>query len=1064
MKKITYLCFLIGACNWANAQVLNQNAGWPNPLWTLSGDYLATGLQSDPTSAANFAFDDDITGSGHEDNIAAESPVINLTPAFTAGETWLTVSAPYVYRYLANDELVFQYWNADTSTWVNWGNNFDALGNYTADTDYCTGTASTYTSAILNIASFTPTQLSGFKYRISYDDDPAGIDWNYGFCFQSPTVVSSTPPSCPAPTTVTAVAASTSANLSWTETGSATLYDIEWGTNGFAQGTGTTISGVTNPYTLGSLAPTTAYSFYVRASCGGAAGNSTWVGPTNFTTLATPPANDECSSAVALTVNADLLCGSSTPGTIAGATPSNTDVTACGGTEDDDVWFSFVATNTSHRISLTNLAGSTTDMYHSVWTGDCNALTLVPGSCSDPNTSNPSGLTPGQTYYVRVYTWTATANQTSTFNICIGTPPAPPANDECAGAVALTVNPDYSCGSVTAGTIQSATASTVDATACGGTEDDDVWFSFVATGETHKISLLNIAGSTTDMYHSVWTGDCGALVLVPGSCSDADTSNPAGLTPGQTYYVRVYTWTGTSGQNSTFNICIGSTPAPPANDECDGAIALTVNPDNTCGSVTAGTVAGATASATDATACAGNEDDDVWFSFVATDVTQNIKLLNVAGSTTDLYHSVWTGDCGALVQVPGSCSDANTSTPTGLTVGDTYYIRVNTFTATGGQDTTFNVCVGTNPPPPANDECTGAIAVTVNSDLNCGSVTPGTVAGATASATDATACFGTEDDDVWFSFVATSTTHAISLTNVAGSTTDMYHSLWTGDCGALVLVPGSCSDANASEPTGLTVGDTYYIRVNTYTATGGQDSTFNVCVGTNPPPPANDECAGAIALTPGGVFGDNDIDSTNGGATLSADTPAPSCGNFGFATAGKDVWYSVVVPASGNLTIETGANTAGNGMDTVVSVYSGACGSLTAVGCDDDGATETAFGLSKVAVTGQTPGATLLLRVFGYNGSQGAYSISAYDASLANSSFDNANFAYYPNPVKDVLNLTYNQEISNVEVFNLLGQKVLSNIINANTAQVDMSSLSKGAYIVNVTSNNLVKTIKVIKQ
>jgi hypothetical protein len=234
---------------------------------------------------------------------------------------------------------------------------------------------------------------------------------------------------------------------------------------------------------------------------------------------------------------------------------------------------------------------------------------------------------------------------------------------------------------------------------------------------------------------------------------------------------------------------------------------------------------------------------------------------------------------------------------------------------------------------------------------------------------------------------------------------------------------------------------------------------------TAPLPPANDECTAAIALTPGGVFTDNDVDGTNLAATLSANTPIPTCGAFNFATSAKDVWYSVVVPASGTLTIETSTNSsAAPGIDTVIAVYSGDCSTLVEVGCDDDGATEFAVGLSRLALTGQTPGATLLIRLFGYNGVQGLYSISAFDASLGNNSFDNANFSYYPNPVKNTLNLSYNQEISNVEIFNLLGQRVSASTINANQGQVDMSNLSNGVYLVKVTSNNQEKTIRVIKE
>jgi hypothetical protein len=62
------------------------------------------------------------------------------------------------------------------------------------------------------------------------------------------------------------------------------------------------------------------------------------------------------------------------------------------------------------------------------------------------------------------------------------------------------------------------------------------------------------------------------------------------------------------------------------------------------------------------------------------------------------------------------------------------------------------------------------------------------------------------------------------------------------------------------------------------------------------------------------------------------------------------------------------------------------------------------------------------------------------------------------------LNLSYNQEISNVEIFNLLGQRVSASTINANQGQVDMSNLSNGVYLVKVTSNNQDKTIRVIKE
>jgi hypothetical protein len=234
---------------------------------------------------------------------------------------------------------------------------------------------------------------------------------------------------------------------------------------------------------------------------------------------------------------------------------------------------------------------------------------------------------------------------------------------------------------------------------------------------------------------------------------------------------------------------------------------------------------------------------------------------------------------------------------------------------------------------------------------------------------------------------------------------------------------------------------------------------------TPPLPPANDDCAGAIALTPGGVFGDNDVTGTMFAATLTAGV-TPSCQ----ATDITDVWYTVEVPASGSLTIETQVNATNSLADTVIVAFSGTCGSLVEVGCDDDSGPAGANDLMSVlSLTGQTPGSILYIGIWKYGTTAPTatvkdFVVSAYDASLGNGSIDNANFAFYPNPVKNVLNLSYNKEISNVEVFNLLGQKVITERVNANDAQLDMSNLSKGAYMVKVTSDNQVKTIKVIKE
>jgi hypothetical protein len=142
-------------------------------------------------------------------------------------------------------------------------------------------------------------------------------------------------------------------------------------------------------------------------------------------------------------------------------------------------------------------------------------------------------------------------------------------------------------------------------------------------------------------------------------------------------------------------------------------------------------------------------------------------------------------------------------------------------------------------------------------------------------------------------------------------------------------------------------------------------------------------------------------------------------------------------------------------------IYSGACGALTPV-ANTCNANLTAA--TSEVLTGLTPGTTYYIQVWSNSSEQGTFTLRLSDNGLGNNSFNSSNFSYYPNPVKDILNLSYNQEISFVEVFNLLGQKVSSNAINANQGQVDMSNFSNGVYLVKVTSNNQVKTIRVIKE
>jgi len=119
--------------------------------------------------------------------------------------------------------------------------------------------------------------------------------------------------------------------------------------------------------------------------------------------------------------------------------------------------------------------------------------------------------------------------------------------------------------------------------------------------------------------------------------------------------------------------------------------------------------------------------------------------------------------------------------------------------------------------------------------------------------------------------------------------------------------------------------------------------------------PANDLCTTATTLTVGG-----------------GETPLPTCGNF---ASGEDVWFSFTIPASGNVEIET--STAGGPTDWAMALYSGTCGTLAQIECDDDDGPGL-FPL--LSITGRTPGEQVFLRVWEWgNNATGDFNICVFD-------------------------------------------------------------------------------------
>ena len=97
-------------------------------------------------------------------------------------------------------------------------------------------------------------------------------------------------------------------------------------------------------------------------------------------------------------------------------------------------------------------------------------------------------------------------------------------------------------------------------------------------------------------------------------------------------------------------------------------------------------------------------------------------------------------------------------------------------------------------------------------------------------------------------------------------------------------------------------------------------------------------------------------------------------------------------------------------------------------------------------------------------GCTSATSLAVTITTLANQDFDMSQFSYSPNPVNDVLNLSYSQDMNSVKVYNMVGQELMTKQVNANTALIDLSNFANGAYFIQVTTGSAMKTVRIIKR
>lgn len=740
------------------------------------------------------------------------------------------------------------------------------------------GTSPTdFTTTLIPLASYSNTTYVQRIQTLAGISGPVNIAWHVpaagldGWRLYIDNVIIEDIPTCPEPTLVASSnVLSTSATVTWTNGGSETAWQVlalpcgSPAPNASATGFVDVTTG--SPYNLTGLTPTTCYDVYVRAVCS-PTDISPWTGPATFTTQVAPP-----------------VCGGTftDPGGPTADYAGNTDstVTICPINPGDVVTVTFnsfeTETNwdalyvfdgnsiTAPQIASTNGAGNVPGGLAGGYWG-----TAIPGpftsssvdGCltfrfrSDGSVQDPgwvANVTCGPPPTCRRPTAVTTSTVTSNSVILNWTQPTNPDNSVASAWQVLALP----CGSP---------APAANATG----------FVDVTSGPPYTLTGLN-SSTCYDIYiravcsptdSSIWSGPstittqvappvCGGTFVDAGGPANYPNNSDSTVTvcpvnPGDVVTV---TFTSFSTENNFDALYVfdGNSIAAPQIASTNGA-----------GNVPGGLAGGYWGTAIPGPFTSSSPDGCLTFRFRSdgvvnlagwvADVTCNPapecpkpNTLTATSITTTSAFLGWNEQNPAVVQweviilplgspVPlpsatGTIVSTNPALFTGLTPGTQYTFYVRSICPTSGTSLwsngfNFNTLL-------ANDECSGATFAPVNSSAVCQQVTPGSIAGATASASPAIApCIGNADDDVWFQFIATNQYLNLALQNITGTTTNLNFAVYSGQCGTLNQIFCSAANSVSGVLNNLTVGNTYYVRVYSNAATP-QSTTFNLCIST----------------------------------------------------------------------------------------------------------------------------------------------------------------------------------------------------------------------------------------
>ncbi len=440
--------------------------------------------------------------------------------------------------------------------------------------------------------------------------------------------------------------------------------------------------------------------------------------------------------------------------------------------------------------------------------------------------------------------------------------------------------------------------------------------------------------------------DCGCGTLVSYTSYDFDCANGnpnivfERLEPGTYYYpVMLDPESGAAG-NYSIEVTATKCPDAPANDDCANAEAV--------GDVT--NLAFSTAAASWDGGGTYIVSPNIWYCYTAT--CDGLVTVSLCGSLYDtrlaVYDGCVCGPLGAVIATDDDACDPGLQSVVSFQAdaGDQFMIEVGGYSSNSGDGVLTISC--SDAPAVPGDNCANPIKIDIpglpfvdNAQYTCGRLND-----------YSNTCLGSYDggeDIIYEITVATDATVNIDLDPLGTTYTGM---LLSTDCPPTNCI-GYVTGSSGTTHKRLTCVDlapgVYYLMIDTWPSPACIPSfnltiTDTVCVATE-----NDNCADAIPVGEVADLAWSTVGTSHDGPTGCMSSP--------------NIWYAYKPGGEGDATISL----CGSSFDTKLAVYTGTCGALTQIACNDD-----ACGVqSEIELSAVDPNLTYYIEVGGYSANVG---------------------------------------------------------------------------------------------